>query len=203
MRTPRNALAVVGVAVVAVTALLAPRAVPSGTQSVLGPANLAATWTSPDGGSITFARDHGFAATGLRLDKFWTPCAGAGTISVSGTWQFLDANGDSGLDPAGSMVGLTFDGAAANPAIGCTGGGIMLTTWNAGLCLQFDPDTPCDGYIFSKRLPGPTGCGRPPLPPAAASRASRPSGVVMPVRAVVPQSPVIHPTPRTSGSIWA
>lgn len=52
------------------------------------------------------------------------------------------------------MVDLTFDGAAGSPSIGCTAGFIKLTTWNVGstpgLCLQFDPDTPCDGYIFSK-----------------------------------------------------
>ena len=155
MRTPRNALAAAGIAAVAVAALLAAQAGPSGTQSVLGPAQLAATWTSPVGGSITFGRDHSFAASGLRLGRFWAPCAGAGTIAVSGTWQFLAANGDSGLNPAGAMVGLAFAGTAGNAALGCTGGGIKLTTWNAGstpgLCLQFDPDTPCDGYIFSKQ----------------------------------------------------
>jgi hypothetical protein len=56
--------------------------------------------------------------------------------------------------PQGSMVDLAFDGAAGHPSAGCTGGFIKLTTWNVGsvpgLCLQLDPDTPCDGYIFTK-----------------------------------------------------
>jgi hypothetical protein len=159
MRVAQNVLAAfAAVGAVATITLLAAHGPPSGTQSVLNPADLAATWTSPGGGSITFARDHSFVATALRLDKFWNPCAGAGKISVSGTWQFLNSQGGSGPGltgyPQGSMVDLTFDGAAGNPSIGCTAGFIKLTTWNVGstpgLCLQFDPDTPCDGYLFSK-----------------------------------------------------
>jgi hypothetical protein len=97
-------------------------------------------------------------ATGLRLGKFWNPCAGAGEISVSGTWQFLNSPGDSAPGftgySKGSLVSLNFDGAPGNTSAGCTGGEIKLTSWNEGstrgLCLQFDPDTPCDGYIFNK-----------------------------------------------------
>jgi hypothetical protein len=127
-----------------------------GTQPVLNSADLVATWVSPAGGSITFANSHRFTGAGLRLDKFWGGCAGAGKISVSGTWQFLSPQGDSGagLYSRGNLVGLYFDAKAGDPSTGCTGGGITLTTWNTGsataLCLQFDPDTPCDGYLFER-----------------------------------------------------
>ena len=126
------------------------------TQPVLSSADLIATWVSPAGGSITFANSNRFTAAGLRLDKFWGGCAGSGKISVSGTWQFLSPQGDSatGSYANGSLVDLVFNDTAGNPSTGCTGGGITLTSWNTGsaaaLCLQFDPDTPCDGYVFER-----------------------------------------------------
>ncbi len=131
----------------------------SGTQSVLSSADLVAVWRSPEGGSIAFSGDHRFVATGLRLNKFWNGCAGTGRISASGTWQFLNSQGDSSVGSTGystgRLVDLSFDGAAGNPSIGCTGGAIKLTSWNVhskpGLCLQMDPDTACDGYVFNRR----------------------------------------------------
>lgn len=131
----------------------------SGTQPVLTSTDLVAVWRSHDGGSIAFTSDHRFVATNLSLGKFWNGCAGAGKISASGTWQFLSSQGDSSISftgySRGKMVGLSFDGAAGNPSIGCTGGAIKLTSWNVnstpGLCLQMDPDTVCDGYVFNRR----------------------------------------------------
>lgn len=148
------AIAYIAAAVVLVTSCVAQ----SGTQPVLSSSDLVATWTSPDGGSITFTRNHRFTAAGLRLDRFWKGCAGVGRISASGTWQFLNSHGSSGLSPTGyakgSLISLSFGGVADNPSLGCTGGGIELTSWNVGstpgLCLQFDPDTPCDGYVFNR-----------------------------------------------------
>lgn len=127
-----------------------------GTQPVLSSADLVAEWVSPAGGSIAFASNHQFTATDLRLGKFWGGCAEAGNISVSGTWQFLSPQGDSGTGrySKGSLVALYFNNTAGNPSTGCTGGALELTSWNTdsttGLCVQFDPDTPCDGYIFEK-----------------------------------------------------
>jgi hypothetical protein len=135
--------------------LLATRA-QSGTQPVLSSTDLVATWMSPAGGSITFANSNRFTAAGLRLDMFWGGCAGSGKTSVSGTWQFLSPQGDSGTGSysKGNLVYLYFDDTAGDPLAGCTGGGITLTSWNTGsataLCLQFDPDTPCDGYVFER-----------------------------------------------------
>jgi hypothetical protein len=155
-RGVRPPLAAAVPAALAVT-MLAACAVQAASSPALTPAELTATWASPDGGSIAFAADHSFAASGLRLGKFWSPCAGAGKISVSGMWRFLNSQGDSGATgySRGSLVDLSFASAAGNPTIGCTGGFLKLTSWNVGstpgLCLQFDPDTPCDGYIFSKR----------------------------------------------------
>jgi len=131
----------------------------SASQPTLTSADLSTTWRSSDGGSITFAEDHQFSAIGLRLDKFWTGCSGFGEMSVSGTWKFLNSNGDSGPGltgyPSGSLMSLDFSKASDSPSLGCTGGGIDLTSWNvnsvAGLCLQMDPDTPCDGYIFVRQ----------------------------------------------------
>ena len=131
--------------------------VQNGTQPVLSSADLVAEWVSPAGGSITFASNHRFTATDLRMGKFWGFC-GAGKISMSGTWQFLSPQGDSGtgLSSEGNLVVLFFNNTAGNPSTGCTGGALELTSWNTdsttGLCVQFDPDTPCDGYIFRKAL---------------------------------------------------
>jgi hypothetical protein len=90
--------------------------VQNGTQPVLSSADLVAEWVSPAGGSITFASNHRFTATDLRLGKFWGECAGAGNISVSGTWQFLSPQGDSGtgLYSKGSLVVLYFNNTAYN-----------------------------------------------------------------------------------------
>lgn len=124
-----------------------------GAQPVLSSADLTAKWVSPDGGSITFAATHRFTATGLRIGKFWRGCARLGEISGSGNWQFLNSHGDSGVVgfTRGSLVSLTFEGRSS----ACIAGQLTLTSWNVGskrgLCVQFDPDTPCDGYVFDKR----------------------------------------------------
>lgn len=124
------------------------------TQPVLSPADLVAQWVSPAGGSIAFASNYRFTATDLRLGKFWGFCAAAGNISGSGTWQFLSPEGDSGMYSKGNLVALYFNNTAGNPSTGCIAGALELTSWNTGsttgLCVQFDPDTPCDGYVFQK-----------------------------------------------------
>jgi hypothetical protein len=130
----------------------------SGSQPVMGPADLVAVWTSPDGGSMSFTGDHRFTVTGLRIGQFWNACARGSRLSASGTWQFLNSQGDSGPGlngyQQGSMVDLSFTGATGAPAVGCTGGFLRFTSWNVGsapgLCLQMDPDTPCDGYVFNR-----------------------------------------------------
>jgi hypothetical protein len=151
--TARTAGVVAAACAAAAMIMFAACSVPSGAQPVLSSADLAATWASPDGGSITFASDNRFKASGLRFDKFWAGCAGRGKISGPGTWQFLSAQGDSGMYSKGSLIGLYFAAVAGGSSSLCLGG-ITLTSWNVdsapGLCLQMDPDTPCAGYIFKK-----------------------------------------------------
>jgi hypothetical protein len=98
--------------------------------------------------------NHVFRAAELRLARFWAGCTKSQEISASGTWQFLSPEGATsqgfgGAYLKGSLVYLTFN----NSPTECLGG-IGLTSWNvggaSGLCLQMDPDTPCDGYIFDK-----------------------------------------------------
>lgn len=128
-------------------------------QPVLSTAGLVATWTSHSGGSVTFAGDHRFAASDLRPGKFWGGCAGSGKFSVSGTWQFLNADGQSSPSltgyQKGSLIYLAFDPGSGGPSAQCAAGGLTLTSWNVGsahgLCMRVDPDTPCDGYIFDRQ----------------------------------------------------
>lgn len=117
---------------------------------------MAGTWVSPDGGSIAFSTSHAFTAEGLRLGEFWTGCPKSARISVSGTWEFLNSQGDSnGFTgfPTGNLLYLTFNSQVHGSPSECLGG-ISLTSWDTsqtpGLCLQMDPDTPCDGYVFDK-----------------------------------------------------
>lgn len=146
-------------ATLAALALLAGCATQSAAQPFLSTAGLVATWTSHSGGSVTFASDHRFTASDLQPGKFWGECARSSEFSVSGTWQFVNADGQSGPSMTGyqkgSLIYLAFDPGSGGPSAQCVAGGITLTSWNVGsaqgLCMQVDPDTPCDGYIFSKQ----------------------------------------------------
>ena len=150
---------VLAVACAAAVTLLAACSTTAGAQPVMNPSDLVATWTSPDGGSMSFTGDHRFTVSGLRIGKFWNACASGTRLTASGTWQFLNSQGDSGSGlnglQKGSMVDLSFAGATGNPAVNCTGGFLRFTSWDVGaargLCLQLDPDTPCAGYIFNRR----------------------------------------------------
>jgi hypothetical protein len=132
-----------------------------GNQSplVLRSADLVTTWSSAEGGSVTFAKDHHFTAKGLRLrDLFANRCPP--TATVSGTWEFLGSDGTSGPSltshKEGRLIDLSFDSSADYAAYSCTGGGITLTSWSPEppltLCIDVDPDTPRGtGYVFEKK----------------------------------------------------
>jgi len=121
---------------VAAMILLAACVQQSGTQPVLSSSDLVATWVSPVGGSISFASDHRFTTSGLRLGKYWGGCAKTGRISAAGTWQFLSPQGDSGVNPTGyskgSLIDLSFDQTPGPSPIDCIGGAMTLTSWNLG-----------------------------------------------------------------------
>jgi hypothetical protein len=131
----------------------------SGSQPVLRSADLAGTWVSSNGGSITFTPDHQFTAAKLDIGKYYGGCAQAPSLSGSGTWQFLSPQGDSNSsDPAGyaqgDLVMLDFESAADSPMSECPSNVFTLTSWNTGskkgLCIQYDPDTPCGGPVFDR-----------------------------------------------------
>lgn len=125
---------------------------PAAQQPSLDAADLLGTWVSSDGSSVTFAGAGSFAAAKINYGKYVIPTCGL--ISGSGIWQFVDSNGQtstSSLDSA-NIVALFFRKVSSSSK--CSGV-MQLTSWDTGstpgLCVQEDPDTPCDGYIFSKR----------------------------------------------------
>ncbi len=125
---------------------------PSPQQPSVNLAALPETWVSGDGASITFTGGNEFTATNFNYGKANPTC---GTLSGSGRWQLDDNSGDYPPPTAGSpdnLLDLWFT--SVSPPGSCTGL-VEMTTWDTGsqqgLCLQMDPDDPCDGYVFTKR----------------------------------------------------
>jgi hypothetical protein len=107
---------------------------------------------SSDGSSITFTGAGSFTAARIDYGKYVVPTCGL--LSGAGTWQFVDPDGQTATSSAAgaNMVALFFS--KVSP-LGRCGGALQLTSWDTGsapgLCVQEDPDTPCSGYVFSKR----------------------------------------------------
>lgn len=124
------------------------------SQPVLSRAEITGTWTSPADGSFTFFADHSFSARALNLSAFYGKgCSG---ISGTGTWDFLSPQGTGGPGPPfysrGKLLSLFF---ATPVASGCGAGALEVTSWSTspgvnGLCMSFDPDSPCTGQVFTK-----------------------------------------------------
>jgi hypothetical protein len=115
-------------------------------------AKLPGTWVSGDGASITFTGGDDFTATNFNYGRVMASCH---TLSGSGTWQLVTNSEEYPAPPAGTpenLLGLWFS--SVSPPGSCLGW-FQLTTWNTGstlaLCLEMDPDNPCEGYIFTKR----------------------------------------------------
>ncbi len=135
-----------GVLLAALTLLAACGAASS--QPVLTSHDLTGTWSTPNGSRITFSADHRFSAAGIDLAPHFPGCP---DLSGSGSWQFLSPAGDTGTYASGSQIAIVF----ASPVSGLCSGTVTLTSWEinppAGLCLEFDPDSPCTGTPFTKR----------------------------------------------------
>lgn len=129
---------------------------PSPQQPSVNLAALPGAWVSGDGASITFTSDGTFTATkfnyGKAMPMVIPTCR---TLSGSGTWQLVTNSEEYPAPPAGSpenLLSLWFS--SVSPPGSCLGF-LQLTTWDAdgkqGLCLEMDPDDPCEGYVFTKR----------------------------------------------------
>lgn len=118
--------------------------------------DLPGTWVSSDGASITFTGDGTVTATKFDFYKVIPKAISAcGVLSGTGRWQLHDPSTDYPAAPAGSptnLVDLTFT--SLSPPSTCTDEAIEMTSWDTGskpgLCVQVDPDTPCNGYVFTK-----------------------------------------------------
>ena len=125
---------------------------PGPQQPILDVTDIPGTWVSGDGASITFTGAGVFTAAKFDFRKAISAC---GVLSGTGTWQLHNPSDDYPPSPAGSptnLVDLTFT--SVSPPGSCSGGIIEMTSWytsKPGLCVQIDPDTPCDGYVFTKR----------------------------------------------------
>jgi hypothetical protein len=149
---PRRAIALVAFALT--TGLLTGCASSGGPpqQPSVNLAKLPGTWVSGDGASITFTAGDEFRATNFNYRRVMGWCR---TLSGSGTWQLVTNSDEYPVPPAGTpenLLDLWFS--SVSPPGSCLGV-FTLTTWNTGstlgLCLEMDPDDPCDGYIFTKR----------------------------------------------------
>jgi hypothetical protein len=125
---------------------------PSPQQPAVNLAALPGTWVSGDGASITFTSDATFTATKFNDGEAVPTC---GTLSGSGTWQLVTNSDEYPAPPAGTpenLLALWFT--SVSPPGSCLSS-IDLTTWDTGseqgLCLEMDPDDPCEGYVFIKR----------------------------------------------------
>ena len=129
---------------------------PGPQQPSLVAADLPGTWVSGDGASITFASDGVVSATKFDFYKVIPEAISAcGVLSGTGRWQLENPSAGYPPAPAGSptnLVDLTFT--SLLPQGPCTMEIIAMTSWDTGskpgLCVQMDPDTPCDGYVFTK-----------------------------------------------------
>jgi hypothetical protein len=126
---------------------------PAPQQPAVNLAIVPGTWVSGDGSSITFTGQDTFTATKFNYANAMMPMCRA--QSGSGTWLLHYRSEDYPPPPANSpenMLDLYF---TSGPIGGSCTGPVELTTWDAGgkqgLCVQVDPDDPCDGYVFTKR----------------------------------------------------
>jgi hypothetical protein len=111
----------------------------------LFPPGLQGRWVSGDGASITFKTTGTFTAT--RVDFGKALPRSCGVVSGAGTWQL-------GSGAQANIVTLYFTRMPTSPD--CTGAEFLtMTSWDTGsargLCVQLDPDTPCNEYIFTER----------------------------------------------------
>jgi hypothetical protein len=117
-------------------------------QPVLKVHDVVGTWSNHKGSTITFQADGSFSAAGMDMGPNLQGCS---SVSGTGSWEFLSPQGDSpssGVPYAsGQLVDLSFDG--QNDSCDAT-----LTSWEidppVGLCLDFDPDSPCTGTPWTK-----------------------------------------------------
>jgi hypothetical protein len=130
---------------------------PAAQQPSLIVTDLPGTWVSGDGASITFTSAGVVTATKFDFYKVIPKAISTcGVLSGTGTWQLHNPSSDYPPSPAGSptnLVDLRFT--SLSPPGSCSQELIELTSWDTGskpgLCVQTDPDTPCDGYVFTKR----------------------------------------------------
>jgi hypothetical protein len=119
--------------------------------------DLPGTWVSGEGASITFTGGGVVTATNFDFYNVIPQAVSAcGVLSGTGTWQLHDPTSDYPPAPAGTptnLVDLHFT--SVSPPGSCFGEDVEMTSWNTGskpgLCVQSDPDTPCNGYVFTKR----------------------------------------------------
>jgi len=114
----------------------------SDSQPVLTQDEILGTWSNHNGSTITFTSYTNFTAVAIDLTA-GNPAGPQDCDSVtgSGIWEFLSPEGDSagGGYPQGNQIWLQFRQSPECDA--------QLDTWEinppVGLCLSFDPDTPC------------------------------------------------------------
>jgi hypothetical protein len=125
---------------------------PGPQQPDLSATDLPGTWMSGDGASMTFAGDNTFTAIKFDYGKAIPSC---GVLSGSGTWQLHNPSDDYPPAPAGTPTNLVDVRFTSVSPLGSCLGFLEMTSWDTGstpgLCVQMDPDIPCDGYVFTKR----------------------------------------------------
>jgi hypothetical protein len=124
-------------------------AVSHGTaQPTLKESEIVGTWSNHKGSTISFQANGRFSVVDMNFGALSYGCS---NVSGPGYWEFLSADGDSpstGVTyTSGNQIGLSFDG--QNDSCNVT-----LTSWEidppVGLCLDFDPDSPCTGSPWTK-----------------------------------------------------
>lgn len=155
---PRALLAAAAIAAL-VAAVLDLSACARVTNPTITSSSLVGRWVSAHDGSLTFGAGQGFAAERLR-----NPFFGSAQCSGTGTWQFTNSQGDTGTSPTeyttSDEIAVFYNPngptGGGSPGFGC--GPFELITWYSGgtpgLCMDFDPDSPCTGEVYVKRGSG-------------------------------------------------
>ena len=114
------------------------------SQPVLTVSDVVGTWTNHQGSTITFGADADFNAVGMDMEGILPGCR---NVSGPGSWDFIGQNNSGVSYTSGNIVELSFDGQNDS----CN---VNLTSWEidppVGLCLDFDPDSPCTGTPWTK-----------------------------------------------------
>jgi hypothetical protein len=126
---------------------------PQAIQPELTQQQVIGTWTSQSGSAVAFGPGHVLVVRHVNISP---GVPGCGTVSGTGTWQFLSPTGSTGRSlntyDKGNLLMVLM------PSIREACNGWELTTGSGSsqvtLCVASDPDSPCSSETFARESNG-------------------------------------------------